>query len=203
MTPPTVQFIPAGGLSLIIHDAFSGSGSPSGRTPDTVDNGNAWEVGPHSYNIASGYLYATSGGGTGGVFIDAASSSVTIEATTQGDGSGGVNEYRHGIIWNYNTSTGAFERLVVLNRTELYHQAYTGAVFSTNVQVDSFSTRPNNTDIYWTMDITSGSVSWDLVQSGSSFTSGSLTPTAGPDKVGYWQRYAITGTHCADFKVYA
>lgn len=61
MTPPNVQFIPAApsGLSLIIHDAFSGSGSIAGRTPDTVDNGNTWSI-PETgvgISVTSGYAY--------------------------------------------------------------------------------------------------------------------------------------------------
>lgn len=62
MTPPTVQFIPAGGLSLTIHDAFSGSGSIAGRTPDTADNGNTWQI-PEAtagFTVGSGYVYRSS-----------------------------------------------------------------------------------------------------------------------------------------------
>lgn len=74
MTPPTVQFIPAGGLSLIIHDAMSGSGSIVGRTPDTADNGNTWEV-PESdttITISSGDLIRTATGGSSpDPFVDA------------------------------------------------------------------------------------------------------------------------------------
>ena len=60
MTPPTVQFIPAGGLSLTIHDAFGGTGGLSGRTPDTLDNGNTWTTyNGETYTVSSGYVTAS------------------------------------------------------------------------------------------------------------------------------------------------
>jgi len=83
MTPPTVQFIPASGLSLIIHDAFGGSGSADGRTPDTVNNGNDWEV-PESQvtcTVGSGTIYRSARGTTvPGYFID----SCVIDIGTSG-----------------------------------------------------------------------------------------------------------------------
>jgi len=48
-----------GMLGLTIHDAFTGSGSLAGRTPDTVDNGDTWATyNSETYSISSGAFNA-------------------------------------------------------------------------------------------------------------------------------------------------
>ena len=59
MTPRWL-FFPSTGQSLVIHDAFGGSGALSGRTPDTVDNGNTWTTfSGQTYTVGSGYVSAS------------------------------------------------------------------------------------------------------------------------------------------------
>jgi hypothetical protein len=69
---------------LIIHDAFGGSGSMDGRTPDTVNNGNTWFT-PQSgvsYGVTGGYSYKTAYGSLpyeDNIVIDVGTSNYTIE----------------------------------------------------------------------------------------------------------------------------
>jgi len=52
--------VAAAGPTLIIHDAFSGSGDLSGRTPDTVDNGKTWTThNGETYSISGGVVQAS------------------------------------------------------------------------------------------------------------------------------------------------
>jgi len=45
---------------LIIHDGFGGSGGLSGRTPDTVSNGNTWTTyNSETYTLGSGAVNAS------------------------------------------------------------------------------------------------------------------------------------------------
>jgi len=201
MTPPTVQFIRAGGPTLIIHDAFGGSGSATGRTPDTVDNGEVWQT-SGTWVVGSGYLNATSSSGVQYCAIDPTASNFTVEAISQGDDSVGTNYFRHGFYWHYDTSTGAFSRLIFDDDSTLTHQEYTGSIFTVNTNVDTFAAVANNTDIDWSMTCNASSINWTISVGGSTISSGSVTPTYSPSLTGFWQRYGNTA-RCLDFKVYA
>jgi hypothetical protein len=200
MTPPTVQFIPASGPTLIIHDAFSGSGSATGRTPDTVDNGQTWQT-SGTWTVGSGYLTSWTNSGTHYCAIDTQTSSFTLEAISQGDDTGGTSDFRHGLYWHYDTSTGEFGRLILNDDANLVHQEHDGTTFTVNTGVDTFSPIANNTDITWSMVCTASSISWSISVGGSEVSAGSVTPSVSPSLAGFWQRYANTA-RCLDFKVY-
>ena len=189
------------GPTLIIYDAFGGSGTVNGRTPDTVDNGNAWVA--DNYTVSSGYAYASASSGSSYMVIDTAASTFDIEAITQGDDTGGGTEFRHGIYFHFNSGTGAYARLILNDDAELVIQENNGSTFVTNTSLDTFSAIANSTDILLELSCSSGTVTYDLTVSGSSVTSGSLTPTYAPNFAGFWARYSVAGTHCSDFKVYA
>ena len=93
MTPPTVQFIPAGGPTLIIYDEFNGPGSGDtdmiGWTPDQTSNGNSWTepsnhswIGTDGFKVnSSGYAYKKGYDRSGNAFDDR----VIIDCGTSGD----------------------------------------------------------------------------------------------------------------------
>jgi hypothetical protein len=104
VTPPTVQFIP-GGETLIIHDAFNGSGYLDGRTPDTVDNGNTWSTSASGdYVISSGYAEIASGIINKYGLIHIGSANARIEMESQGDWIYTSLTYMQGVCWHNDRS---------------------------------------------------------------------------------------------------
>ena len=199
MTPPNVIFVPAtAGLSLAIHDAFGGSGNADGRTPDTVDNGEAWESGATTNLITSGYLYAdATSGGSNYTVVNPLASTFNIEAITQGINTG--SSFRNGLYTNW-VDTNNYERIALLQETELAHQYNVSGSLTTTI-LDTFSAIATSTDIFWEISCSASSLDYTLTVGGSVVTSGSVSPNYTPGKTGFWTRYA-NEARCYDFKVY-
>lgn len=189
----------AAGPSLIIHDAFSGSGSPSGRTPDTVDNGNTWTIVEGDWTVTSGYLRPQSAPNR--LVIDAAATPRQITVTTQASTSG--TNVRHGIVFNYDATSTAYEMLYFRSSTSLYHSLHNGSGIFTESQVDTFPAISASTDLDWVIDVSSSSVDWSISTGGSEFSSGSVSPTYSGTSVGCWSRYAPNENRFFNFKVYS
>lgn len=79
------------GPTLVIHDAFGGSGGLSGRTPDTVDNGNTWTTASgNTYSVTSGYVVASSDTTdfSKAAFLSAGQSTYTVSARVESSAAG-------------------------------------------------------------------------------------------------------------------
>ena len=205
MTPPTVQFIPATGPSLIIHDQFTGSlQNLDGRTPDTVNNGNNWEASNLYYKVDSGILYYAQSAFGSWSGIDADTSTFRIEAVTQGVSGGGAYNFEHGIFFYTDSATGYWERVNLTKGTYnmTLAQVYYNGTY-TNSVLDTFAHIADSTDIEWVIDCSPSSVSWSLTVSGSEVTSGSFSPYFTPNRPGWSGRRNNVNIFCSDFKVYA
>ena len=205
MTPPTVQFIPgAVAPSLVIHDAFGGTGNVGGRTPDTVDNGNLWVCGSAGdYVVTSGAMYAGVSSLTSFAVIDCGSTTCQIIAETRGSRNPlGTVGYRHGIIVSYDPGSGAWSRIHMNDNQTLVLGEYTGSIYTSTV-IDTFTPQPITGDFTWTIDVSGTTIDWDIANSGGSITSGSTTATYATSYCGGWIRYNNSNSYIADFKVYA
>ena len=198
--PPNVIFVPASaGLSLAIHDAFGGSGNADGRTPDTVDNGQAWESGATTNLITSGYLYADAvSGGRNYTVVNPLTSTFKIEAITQGISTG--SNFRNGFYTNW-VDTDNWERISCLSELQLIHSYCVSGVVS-NTTLKTFPAAiATSTDIFWEISCSASSLDYTLTVSGSVVASGSVSPNYTPGKTGFWTRYN-NQARCYDFKVY-
>jgi len=197
MTPPTVQFIPASGPTLIIHDAFGGSGYLDGRTPDTVDNGNTWSTSVATgWPVSSGYTYYASGDLA--ALIDPSTSVFQIVAETYAAATG-----QHGIWLRFDGPT--IERSTIFlnsNMTLLQTFERVGGTNYVTTLASGLSGLTNQT-LTWTLDVNGTSVDYDLSASGSSVSSGSWTMYNSPDTIGPFHATVGTAIRTLDFKVYA
>lgn len=82
-------------MATIIHDAFGGSGTPIGRTPDTIDNGNTWAAAGSDdavWNVTTGWCVLTDRGTTdifhNSLVIDCGTADVSITANIHGSTTG-------------------------------------------------------------------------------------------------------------------
>ena len=196
MTPPTVQFIPASGPTLIIHDTFSGSGYIDGRTPDTVNNGNTWSSsGSTDWPITSGYVYRQSGDYT--AQIDPGTTTFLLEVETLASIArqhgvslrfDGASANQTQLYLNYNmTQFGRFERVSGTNYNTTLHSGLSV---------------PTNSMLYWSVDVNGTAVDYSLSDSGGVICSGSTTILNTPDQVGLFHIHTSAQTQTHDFKVY-
>jgi hypothetical protein len=204
VTPPTVQFIP-GGETLIIHDAFNGSGYLDGRTPDTVDNGNTWSTSaPGDYVISSGYAEIASGIINKYGLIHIGSANARIEMESQGDWIYTSLTYMQGVCWHNDTTAGTFGLLRLSRNNLVKIENGVTTVLATYLY------GPRNTPIYWDVEISPSSISYELTYSGGTIYSGSFTPSVLPSAsvpmgLYTYQSHPPSGghTYVSDFKVYA
>ena len=204
MSPPTVQFIPAAaaGVSLVIHDEFSGTGGLSGRTPDTVDNGNTWTVeSGTSYTVTGGVTYAISGSNSP-VSIDCGASTYDIELIGR---CSTATRTRHGVITHYtdgNNYAGFYvEATNIMYKREVVGGSVTNTSIATGVTLDS------NTEYLWSVSIsgTSYSVNIERASDGANQTgplTGSVSLSAS-SKCGMFWLVDGFDMYITDFKVYA
>tara|TARA_R110000772_G_scaffold265404_1_gene386815 strand:- start:121 stop:780 length:660 start_codon:yes stop_codon:yes gene_type:complete len=214
-------FFPSTGLPLIIHDAFGGSGSLVGRTPDTVNNGNNWEV-PESdttVTVASAKAYrSASGAGSPDIYIDAcridygSSSAFKMDAIGTVD----VNESIGFSVFNTDTTstensltmrvknTGAIDMFDLLNgastpagdRPSGSISAPNGTLVGLRCEYDGTYVIFSVWDTGFTSEVTS--------VSSADFTGGNFTTTPSA-KIGLHFGGTVVGTanYYTDLKVYA
>ena len=210
MTPPSVQFIPAGGPSLIVHDAFGGSGAMSGRSPDTVDNGSTWDD-PQSgvtFTVSSGYAYKSAGNGfSDNCIIDIGQST---DYTIEIDGVCGGQELCGVCIWpdpSGSTTDGIYPRWRNNDGGRFLVTEIDGGIVTALADVTSLGTLGNRVLIAEMSGTTLTASLWDTTQTTLVYqhvvdlSSRGLTPTnyVGIQSAGS----ASTTVKVYDFKVYA
>jgi hypothetical protein len=116
VSPPSWLYWPAAatGLSLIIHDTFSGSGSIVGRTPDTVNNGSTWEV------LEPDTAFTVSSGG--------------VQRT--GKSSSGADPYFDNCVIDIGT-TGPFRIEIIVDYVALASNGFGIAIWDTSGSLDN------------------------------------------------------------------
>ena len=204
MTPPTVQFIP-GGETLIIHDAFNGTGYLDGRTPDTVDNGNTWSTSASGdYVISSGYAESAVGIVNKYGLIQVGSANARIEMESRADWVYTAQNYYQGLSWHNDTTAGTVGLLRLDYNRLLKIENGINTVLAT-----SPTQNPRNTPIYWDVQISPSSISYDITYSGGTIYSGSFTPSVLPSAsvpmgLYTYRSHPPSGgpTYISDFKVY-
>ena len=212
MTPPTVQFIPASGPTLIVHDDFSGTPGDyiSGRTPNQVNTpGNNWltQLSSTYYGIASSGTDAVPFGsaGTSGMFINVGTTEFDLDVTTRVVSSNHPWNFRHGPLIGYINATRAFSLIQIGDYgTSLKQTEYNGST-ATDTTLHTFPVIAINTDIRWQLSVSGTSVSYDVTVGGSALASGSITVNVANGFPGWWSRYSESnsGAILKDFKVYA
>ena len=202
MTPPTVQFIPgAAALSLVIHDEFNGTGGLSGRTPDTVDNGNTWTIeSGTSYTVTSGFTHPISGVGKS-VTIDCGSSNYKILMIAR---TSTASQTRNGVVTHYIDDDNYV--MFTVNTSGLILRERSGGINTDTVLITPVTLNAN-TEQLWTVEITGTSYSVALERASTG------TPSFGPvtgtvsltatTKVGMWWSANGFDQYITDFKVYA
>ena len=197
MTPPTVQFIPAAGLSLIIHDAFGGSGYLEGRSPDTVDNGSTWVTGgATAWAVQSGYAYMASA--TYKAMIDQGTTTYRVEYESYT-----TSNNQHGLGFRYDGPTSTRSTIFLnSNMTKLQSFERVGSI---NVVTDLATGLSGlvNQSLYWTFDVNGSSITYDLSDGSGSVASGTTTLQNSIGLVGLFHAGTGISVRSQDFKVYA
>ena len=184
-------------LALTIHDAFSGSGSVAGRTPDTVDNGETWTLQGSTYSVQSGYLYLSANSSAyGTTVINTQSNTFRLEATTQG----GASSFRHGLVYMRNIAGAETEKLQLNDANTLLKQYITSGGVLQNTTLATGLGLSSGVDINWVVEVNPSSVSYELSTGGSTIASGTYSPSQTPNYAGFHSR--TEDAICSDFKVY-
>ena len=187
------------GLSLIIHDAFGGTGYVQGRTPDTVDNGNAWVTGTATgWPVASGYA-STNTTADNAAMIDAETTTYRVEYESYSQ------SRQHGLWFRYDRDA-ANVRSTLFFDTSMTNLQFFEDIGPSNVfnNLHTNLSGLNNTPIYWNVEVDGTSISYDLSTSSGSFASGTHTMVNSPTEIGIFHNDS-SGTYLRslDFKVYA
>jgi hypothetical protein len=211
MTPPTVQFIPASGPTLIVHDDFAGTPGSliSGRTPNQVNTpGNSWLTHPNTtyYGIASSGTEAVAfnESTTSGMFIDVGTTTFDLDLTTEVVSTNHPWNWRHGPHIGFDNAPTAFSLLQIGDSgTTLQQQEFSGGIFTTTT-LHTFAAVAINTDIRWQLSVSGTSVLYDVTVGGSALASGSITINVANGFPGWWSRHKESnlGAILKDFKVY-
>ena len=191
-------FFPSTGPSLVIHDAFGGTGYVEGRTPDTVNNGNTWITGGSTaWSVSSGYAYM--GTATYRAMINPNATTYTVEVETYTTAT-----QAHGIWFRYDGDAANIRSTIFLNSTmtalTIFERVGSSNVSSTLVSGLSGLT---NTALYWSFEVDGTSVTYDLSTSSGSVASGSTTLQNSTSNIGVFHNNTGTAIQTHDFKVYA
>jgi len=190
---------------LRIHDSFSGSGDLYGRTPDLVNNGYTWETAATGdYEVGSGYAEIASGLTSKYALINVGFAKARIEMESRGDWVYTSQNYYQGVYW-YNDTTSGTIGLLLLRRDDLV-KIENGVT----TVLATYGLGPRNTPLYWDVEISSSSISYELTYSGGTVYSGSFSPSVLPSAsvpMGFYTNlsHPPSGgrTYISDFKVYA
>jgi len=216
-----------GMLGLTIHDAFTGSGSLAGRTPDTVSNGSVWEV-PESQvtcTVGSGTVYRSARGTTlPGYFIDSCvidigtSGKFRIDAVGTSIDQSGTNAIGFSLFNTDGSADGTETNLTVrmsdTGALDMFDVA-NGVVQQQSIDRPSGSTtNPNGSLIGFRVEYDGTYVVFSIWDStfttkdteitSADFTGGNFTSTPS-SKCGFHWGGTYTGStnYFSDFKVYA
>ena len=186
------------GLSLIIHDAFGGTGYVQGRTPDTVDNGNTWVTGTATgWPVTNGYAYTSSLDYA--AMIDPGTTTYRVEYESKT-----TSVKQHGLWFRYDRDAANLRSTLYLDYSMTKLQFFED-IGASNVGTDLHTglSGLNNTPIYWTVEVDGTSISYDLSTSSGSFASGTHTMVNSPAEVGMFHNSNNNTLQSHDFKVYA
>jgi hypothetical protein len=190
----------AAGPTLIIHDAFDGTGGLSGRTPDTVDNGNTWTIeSGTSYTVTGGNTYPISGVGKS-VTIDCGSSNYEILMIARAST---TNQTRNGVVTHYIDDDNYV--LFTVNASGLILRERSSGINTDTVLVTPVVLNANAEQL-WTVEITGTSYSVALERTTGTPSFGPVTGTVSlttTTKVGMWWSDNGFDQYITDFKVYA
>ena len=201
MTPPTVQFIPASGPTLIIHDAFGGSGGLNGRTPDTIDNGNTWST-ADTWTVQSGYVWWQAGAASDSyATIDPSSTSFSMEVDTYL-----VNGRNHGIVTHFQgaSSNRSYFRWVFYGspvRAEFRLIEIVGAITYSTLLANPVYL-PFGSTFQQNYVCNGSSVDYEVISGGSTLISGSTSVRNTTDIAGFYAAAKTTHLRFEDLKVY-
>jgi len=201
MTPPTVQFIPASGPTLIIHDAFGGTGGLSGRTPDTVDNGNTWTTyNGETYTVGSGHVIASNDTSdfSKSADIDVGTSTYTLKCLYTANGS---TSSRCGATIAVSNATDSNETFAKFDRSSGGFRCVEYS--SGSALVTNFGSIPTVGNLLIVLDVSGASVNYSVFDSTETTThiSGSHTlSVAATNRCGI--NSVDSSGRVLDFKVY-
>ena len=196
---PRWLFFPSTGEQLIIHDAFGGTGYVQGRTPDTVNNGNAWVTTTATgWPVTTGYAYTNTTADVAAM-VDPGTTTYRVEYESKT-----TSVKQHGLWFRFDRDAGNIRSTLFLNSsmTTLQFFEYTGAsnvVTTLNTGLSGL----NNTALYWDVEVDGTSITYDLSTSSGSVASGTHTLLNSPAEVGIFHNANSTVLQSHDFKVYA
>ena len=193
-------FFPSTGPSLIIHDAFGGSGTVSGRTPDTVNNGNNWVSIGAAMRVLSGYMTMNSApAGSERSVVNPNATEFKIITQTQKLAATNVN---HGVVV-HNTGAGSTSTNLYLYFNQLYRYEVAPSTGGTATLLGTWG-YPSTNVLDWEVEMNGTSMTYLIKDGATTMYSGTTTNLNSANSAGYYQNVQATNhTYCLDFKVYA
>ena len=192
-------FFPSTGPSLIIHDAFGGTGYVQGRTPDTVNNGNAWVTGTATgWPVTTGYAY-TNTTADAAAMVDPGTTTYRVEYESKA-----TSAKQHGFWFRFDRDAANIRSTLFLSASmsqlQFFEDIGASNVFTT---LHSGLSGLTNTPIYWNVEVDGTSISYDVSTSSGSKASGTHTMVNSPAEIGIFHNANSTVLQSHDFKVYA
>ena len=163
----------AGVINYIVYDTFGSGGNLTGRTPDTVNNGNTWvRVGTGELTATGGYCWNNAGdNGTGISVIDVGTNAVTIEAASKISSTGAASTTINGDLMHcivLNRDGAAFERIGLSSNASIVYQHWSGSGWTTNTTIRTLPTPVSYGDtLEWVFTKGATSCDWEVYVNGS------------------------------------
>jgi hypothetical protein len=204
MTPPRLLHIPASGPTLIIHDAFGGSGTVNGRSPDTVDDGTNWSFRQYlsdlDFVVSSGTMYSQTDSSRSHVVLPTGKTSITVEAEFV-QSSVTTDDGRIALV--IGSSSANDNSRISVQENNVVLQDISGGSF-TNTTLDTSIGLSASTLYRMVATLSGTSFGFEIIDDATSTTMSSVSGTAAlaNGSVGIWLRRATSSTYCSDFKVY-